>query len=103
GNQGGVRSAALLRYQLSREGVVATATAIALLVDGVRIPVYVADASGALLDNWRVIAIAAIGVVVGTLIGARVLLRLPERWFRHAVALLLIGLGVFMLARALGA
>src|SRR3954452_9825101 len=42
GNQGGIRSAALLGFDLKKEQFVATATAIALLVDGSRMPVYVA-------------------------------------------------------------
>src|SRR3954469_22530817 len=41
GNQGGIRSAALLGFNLPKESFVATATAIALLVDGARMPVYV--------------------------------------------------------------
>jgi uncharacterized membrane protein YfcA len=40
GNQGGIRSAALLGYAVSKESFVATATAIALLVDLFRMPVY---------------------------------------------------------------
>jgi uncharacterized protein len=39
GNQGGIRSAALLGFNLPREAFVATATAIALAVDAVRLPV----------------------------------------------------------------
>ena len=42
GNQGGIRSAALLGFDLSREAFVATATAIGLIIDGARLPVYLA-------------------------------------------------------------
>jgi uncharacterized protein len=42
GNQGGIRSAALLGFGLPKESFVATATAIALAVDAVRMPVYFA-------------------------------------------------------------
>jgi len=41
GNQGGIRSAALMGFDLSKESFVATATAVALVVDGARMPVYV--------------------------------------------------------------
>jgi uncharacterized membrane protein YfcA len=41
GNQGGLRSAALLGFDLSKRSFVATATAVGLLVDGARMPVYV--------------------------------------------------------------
>ena len=42
GNQGGIRSAALLNFDLSRQAFVATATAVGLFVDGARLPVYLA-------------------------------------------------------------
>jgi len=40
GNQGGIRSAAMLGFGMSKESFVATATAIALVVDLARVPVY---------------------------------------------------------------
>ena len=42
GNQGGLRSAALLGFDLSRHSFVATATAVGLVVDGARLPFYLA-------------------------------------------------------------
>src|SRR5579863_1866683 len=42
GNQGGIRSAAMLGLNVRREAFVATATAIALVVDAARVPVYFA-------------------------------------------------------------
>jgi hypothetical protein len=42
GNQGGIRSAALLGFDLSKQTFVGTATAIGLFVDGARLPVYLA-------------------------------------------------------------
>src|SRR5205085_11283243 len=38
GNQGGIRAAALMGFDVPKEAFVATATAIALVVDGVRKP-----------------------------------------------------------------
>ena len=40
GNQGGIRSAAMLGFNLEAKTFVATATAIALIVDGARMPIY---------------------------------------------------------------
>src|SRR5262249_7103951 len=40
GNQGGIRSAALLGFDVPRQAFVATATATGLMVDVARIPVY---------------------------------------------------------------
>ena len=99
GNQGGIRSAALLGFDLSRESFVATATAIALIIDGVRMPVYLAKSGGDILSIWPRVAIAAAGVLVGTLAGQRVLGRIPETIFRRIVGTLILSLGISMLAR----
>ena len=48
GNQGGIRSAALLGFDVSKEAFVATATAVALIVDGARMPVYFVTQTGEL-------------------------------------------------------
>jgi uncharacterized protein len=101
GNQGGIRSAALLGFDLPKDKFVGTATAIALFVDGARLPVYVAYQSEDMRALWPWIALATIGVVGGTVLGSRVLRRVPEVWFRRALALVLAILGSVMLMRAL--
>jgi uncharacterized membrane protein YfcA len=98
GNQGGVRSAALLAFNTKKEAFVATATAIGLVVDGARLPVYIVTERAGLLSLWPLIAIASVGVVVGTLTGMRLLRHVPERLFRPVVAVLLLALGLWMLA-----
>jgi uncharacterized membrane protein YfcA len=100
GNQGGIRSAALLGFDLSKTELVATATAVALFVDGARLPVYLLTAHDAMLDMWRIIALATAGVVLGTLAGSRVLARIPEVWFQRVLAVVLALLGMVMLARS---
>jgi uncharacterized protein len=97
GNQGGIRSAALLAFDTDKEAFVATATAVGLVVDGARLPVYIASERFELLRIWPLIAIATAGVVAGTLIGTRVLRDVPEPLFRRIVALLLLALGTWML------
>src|SRR5262245_33902818 len=99
GNQGGIRSAALIGFDLRKELFVGTATAIALFVDGARVPVYLYAQHEDLRANatWIVLAIA--GVVAGTIIGSRALGRIPEVWFRRVLALTLTILGVAMLMR----
>jgi uncharacterized membrane protein YfcA len=99
GNQGGIRSAALLAFEGDKETFVATATAVGLVVDGARMPVYLVAQRSALLEIWPLIAIATAGVVVGTLTGARALRNVPERQFRRVVAVLLLALGTWMLLR----
>jgi uncharacterized protein len=101
GNQGGIRSAALIGFDLRKEMFVGTATAIALFVDGARVPIYLytqhQEMRGVLL--WIILAIAA--VIAGTLLGTRALGRIPDVWFRRLLAVTLAILGVAMLVRAL--
>jgi hypothetical protein len=100
GNQGGIRSAALLGFNLSKETFVGTATAIALFVDGARLPVYLATQHREIAALGSPVALATVGVTIGTVLGSRVLVRIPEVWFRRVLALVLVVLGGAMLVRA---
>jgi uncharacterized membrane protein YfcA len=97
GNQGGIRSAALLGFDLKRDEFVATATAIALLVDVFRMPVYATTQFGQMVAQWPMILVATAGVVVGTLSGKWMLSRIPQNVFRMMVASIVLALGVWML------
>jgi uncharacterized membrane protein YfcA len=99
GNQGGIRSAALLGFDLSKEAFVATATAVGLLVDGARMPVYLITQYDDLGAMWRPIALATVGVTVGTLLGSHALHRIPDSWFRRVLAVILALLGGAMLIK----
>jgi uncharacterized membrane protein YfcA len=100
GNQGGIRSAGLLGFDMPKETFVATATAIGLMVDGARMPVYLATEGHELSQLGVPIVVAIVGVLVGTIAGARLMRRVPERWFRKIVAVLLAALGVAMILQA---
>jgi hypothetical protein len=97
GNQGGIRSAALLGFDIRKEALVATATAIALIVDGARMPVYLAIEGREILSVWPLLLITIAGVLLGTFWGVRVLRRIPERAFRKVVYSLILALGIYML------
>jgi uncharacterized membrane protein YfcA len=97
GNQGGIRAAAMLALDVPKEAFVATATAIALIVDGVRMPVYLAHEGRAIAHVWPLIAVTTLGVITGTLIGRRLLGRIPEQKFRRVVAGVILVLGISML------
>jgi uncharacterized membrane protein YfcA len=99
GNQGGIRSAALLGFDLPKHTFVATATAIGLFVDGARLPVYVATQGADMASIWPLIALASVGVCAGTLLGSRTLARIPEIWFDRLLAVVLALLGVVMMFR----
>ncbi len=100
GNQGGIRSAALLGFHLERRAFVATATAIALFVDGARMPVYLATTGREMLSISSLIALGTTGCLVGTFVGTTVLQKIPEDSFTRIVGVLIFGLGVFMFVRA---
>lgn len=99
GNQGGLRSAALLGFDLSKTSFVATATAVGLVVDGARMPVYLATQYREIAAMRAAIAMATVGVVLGTLVGSRVLSRIPDAWFHRVLAVVLGSLGTAMIVR----
>lgn len=102
GNQGGIRSAALMGFDINKEAFVATATAIGLVVDCFRMPVYVATQWRPIGDQWMLMLIASVGVVIGTLAGKSLLQRIPERVFRTVVYLIILGLGIAMFVHPAG-
>src|SRR5205823_12913226 len=97
GNQGSIRSAAMLGLGLEGERFVATATAIGVIVDTARIPVYMYTDFNEILTHWPVIFAALIGVVVGTYLGTRVLQRLSKEAFHRIIGGLLILTSAFMM------
>lgn len=100
GNQGGIRSAALQGFGLQRQAFVASATAMALIVDLARVPVYFARFGVAMLPAVELISLATIGAVLGTFSGAGLLRRIPERLFHRILGGVIAALGCFMLVRA---
>jgi uncharacterized membrane protein YfcA len=99
GNQGGLRAAALTTWRLSPAAFVATSTAVGLMVDAARLPIYLAGAGADLRSLALPIAIGTAGVLIGTLAGERILMRLSAERFRQIVSALIIVLGVWLLAR----
>jgi hypothetical protein len=96
GNQGSIRSAAMLGFDVPKEAFVATATAVALFVDGARLPVYLVTQWHDILDVWPLLLAATVGVVIGTAAGARLLQRISQRIFRRSIDVLLCALGIYM-------
>ncbi|MBI4429674.1 MAG: sulfite exporter TauE/SafE family protein [Ignavibacteriales bacterium] len=97
GNQGAIRSAYLLNYNLSKEAFIATATSIAILIDLTRIPIYIYQQS----ELWKE-AVLPVGATIlvafgGTLVGKQLLKRVSLERFRKIVAVFLILFGIFLL------
>jgi len=103
GNQGGLRAAALTAFHLPPAVFVATATAAGLLVDAARTPVYLWQAGPRLMELWTPIAIAAAGVLIGTIVGERILLGLSPKRFAQIVGGAIGVLGVWLIYTALAA
>lgn len=99
GNQGGLRAGAMTGLGVSRDAFVATATATGLIVDIARMPVYFATRWRDLLPLWPEILVMTVAVVIGTVLGMKLLRRIPETWFLNVVSLLLIGLGVWLILK----
>jgi len=101
GNQGGIRAAALLGFQLPPRQLVATATASALLVDAARVPIYFLSAGDVIGRTAPLWLIMSFGVILGTFLGVPVLTRMPEATYRRILGGLLVVLGGFLFAAAI--
>jgi len=66
------------------------------------VPVYLVMQGEMIWQHGSWMGIATTGVVLGTLLGTPVLRRIPVRAFRRGVAVSVLVLGVWILARALG-
>ena len=102
GNQGGIRSASMLGFEVPKESFVATATAIALFVDCARLPVYFATQGREIAGVWPLLLVATVFVMIGTALGTRWLHRIPAPAFRRLIAILLIALGGYMILAGAG-
>jgi uncharacterized protein len=97
GNQGGIRSAALLGFKLDKDQFVATATGIALMVDVARMPVYIVFQGAQMASIWHFILISTVGVIIGTVGGKKILEKLPEYVFKKIVASIMLLVGILVL------
>ncbi len=97
GNQGGIRSAAMLGFDIPKESFIATATAIALLVDAARMPVYAVVDAALVLEVWPLVALGTGGVLAGIIVGARLLRKIPETFFRRIVSAIILALGLSLI------
>ncbi len=101
GNQGGLRAAALTSFGLTPTSFIATATATGLLVDVARTPVYLWSTGALLVPLALPIGIAAVGVLIGTIVGERLLLGLSPRRFGQVVGVAIGALGLWLLTIAI--
>jgi uncharacterized membrane protein YfcA len=99
GNQGGLRAAGLLAFNLPPRAYLATSTAVALIIDAARTPIYLARAGNELLALAGPIAVATAGCVLGTILGEKVFLGLSPDRYRRIVGAAVGLLGFWLLFR----
>jgi uncharacterized protein len=97
GNQGPVRSAAMLGFDLTKEEFVATSVAIGMIVDVARLPVYIWSQGRVIAQHVPFVLMMTIAVVAGTLLGRVILGRVPEALFKRLISALIFVLGVLLL------
>jgi uncharacterized protein len=100
GNQGGIRSAALMSFQMQKKSLVATATATGIIIDITRMPIYIATQPQALISARVAILLALVGCLAGTFWGVRLLERIPAARYKQMLSLLICALGAFMIFRS---
>jgi uncharacterized protein len=97
GNQGGLRAAAMSTFGLAPAAFVATSTVIGILIDIARSPIYLYRAGERLAELWGLVVLAVAGVLLGTLVGERVMFGLSRARFRTVISVAIGFLGVWFL------
>lgn len=97
GNQGAIRSAYLLNYDLSKESFIATATAIAIVIDLTRIPVYLYNQMPQLEAAALPLLVITLVAFAGTLFGKSLLKKISLERFRKTVSVCVVMLGAALL------
>ncbi len=93
---------ALLGFSLPKEAYVATGTAVALIVDDARMPVYFATQWNGISSKASFMLVAIAGVLAGTYGGVHILRRMSEKTFRRSVSGLITALGMYMMFKGFG-
>lgn len=100
GNQGGLRAAGLSAFRLEPRVFLATSTAVALLIDLARTPIYLMRGADELMALALPIGVAACGCLLGTIAGERLFLRLSPATYRKIVGVAVMGVGIWLVGRA---
>lgn len=99
GAQGAIRSAYLLNYNLSKEAFIATGTAISILIDLTRIPLYLYNQRDLFASfDFIFIILVIVSALTGTRLGKGFIQILSLKFFRKlvSIAVLLVGIYFFI-------
>lgn len=98
GNQGALRSAFLIRANLSKEQFIATGVVIAVLIDLSRLTIYSADISKHHHElNYSLLICATLSAFMGAYLGNRLLKKITIKFLQNFVAILLLVFSVFLM------
>ena len=97
GHQGAFRAAFLSKSNLSADVFISTSVCLSLLIDMVRIPVYLNSNDGTLESYWKIIILACICAFLGSFIGKRLFIKRKVKNVRLIVAVFLLSMGTGMI------
>lgn len=97
GHQGALRSAFLIRLNLSKTSFIATGVTIACLVDVTRLPVYFNGAArGDLLAEWPLLLTASLCAFTGVYFGTKLLKKVTVAEVQWAVSAMLLVIAILL-------
>ena len=97
GHQGALRAAFLSKSGLKAEVFIATSVCMSLLIDAVRIPIYLSSESSSLNANSLNIILACLFAFTGSYFGKRLFVKRKIKNIRLLVAVFLLLMGIGML------
>ena len=97
GHQGALRAAFLSKSALKAEVFIATSVCMSLLIDAVRIPIYLSSESKSLNENSLNIILACVFAFIGSYLGKRLFVKRKIKNIRLLVAIFLFLMGIGML------
>ena len=104
GHQGALRSAFLVKAGLEKQAFIATGVAIALVVDAVRISVYINDFDALISqENATLLVYAIISAFIGVFLGKRILKKITIGVIQGFIGVLMILMGSLLILGILGA
>ena len=94
GHQGAMRSAFLIRCNLSKEGFIATGVVIACMVDVTRLAVYSTGLLEKVSSNGLLVTAAALSAFAGAFIGRKLLKKVTMHLVQLIVSVMLFGIAL---------
>jgi uncharacterized protein len=99
GNQGAIRSAYLVNYNIPKESFIATATLIAIAIDSTRIPIYLWQQWPAITSQWTLLLAVTVAAFAGTYTGKRLVGYISQAAFKKVVNGMVVAFGFLMLGQ----